>query len=197
MGVKISQTRVKNGVFSSLNKVENGLYKAWNGQKRARISVFVPKHLFFGGNFVCETYTFGRNNSEWSQPKRKPHNFWYPASTQPTANTKSPIPSSELIAPPAQKGLGIWFVFEEMGGKHLSGGQMGALNPRSKRFWGVAALSCFSKRSLVWWWGGRWWWEWPITEPITPCQSPNRAPRTSKRFQEASSPTKPAGPRKR
>ena len=28
------------------------------------------------------TYTFGGKNSEWSQTRKKPHNFWYPAKHQ-------------------------------------------------------------------------------------------------------------------
>ena len=45
-------------------------------QKRAKNSVFVHKNTFFCGNFVCGTYTFGGSNSEWSQPERKPHNYF-------------------------------------------------------------------------------------------------------------------------
>ena len=40
--------------------------------------VFFTKNAFFCGNFLCGTYAFVGNNSEWWQPRRKPHNFCYP-----------------------------------------------------------------------------------------------------------------------
>ena len=49
------------------------------GPNRLKRSVLLyQKYLFFCGNFVCGTYAFRGNNSEWSQPGRKP-NFCFPA----------------------------------------------------------------------------------------------------------------------
>ena len=50
----------------------------WKGlkmdPKELKPMFLYQRYLCFGGNFVCGTYAFRGNNSEWGQPGGKPHN---------------------------------------------------------------------------------------------------------------------------